>query len=155
MTNFQKNVSNFMKAVGQSCPDSPTVPDNLTRVLRISLLIEEVLELAEASGVKVCLFNDDTPLSVNDFNYNIEGEVNLIEIADALADINYVSAGAACSYGLDLEPFEEEVCRSNDSKITNGFRRKDGKWQKGPDYSPANLSPILEKQFLKSDKNAI
>jgi predicted HAD superfamily Cof-like phosphohydrolase len=153
MTNFQKNVSNFMKAVGQSCPESPTTPDNLTRVLRISLLIEEVLELAEASGVKVCLFNDDIPLSVNDFNYNIEGEVDLVEVADALADINYVSAGAACSYGLDLEPFEDEVCRSNNSKIVNGFRRDDGKWQKGPNYSPANLAPILEEQISKKNKN--
>jgi predicted HAD superfamily Cof-like phosphohydrolase len=155
MTNFQKNVYSFMKAVGQNCPDSPSPPDNLTRVLRISLLIEEVLELAEASGIKVCLFNDDTPLSVNDFNYNIEGEVDLVEVADALADINYVSAGAACSYGLDLEPFEDEVCRSNNSKIANGFRREDGKWQKGPNYSPANLAPILEEQILKNNKNAI
>ena len=155
MTNFQKNVYGFMKAVGQSCPDFPSPPDNLTRVLRISLLIEEVLELAESSGIKVCLFNDDTPLSVNDFNYNIEGEVDLVEVADALADINYVSAGAACSYGLDLEPFEDEVCRSNNSKIVNGFRREDGKWQKGPNYSPANLTPILEEQILKNNKNAI
>ena len=155
MTNFQKNVYGFMKAVGQSCPDFPSPPDNLTRVLRISLLIEEVLELAEARGIKVCLFNDDTPLSVNDFNYNIEGEVDLVEVADALADINYVSAGAACSYGLDLEPFEDEVCRSNNSKIVNGFRREDGKWQKGPNYSPANLTPILEEQILKNNKNAI
>lgn len=155
MTNFQKNVLSFMKAVGQSCPDSPTTTDNLTRVLRISLLIEEVLELAEASGVKVCLFNDDTPLSINDFNYNIEGEVDLVEVADALADINYVSVGAACSYGLDLEPFEDEVCRSNNSKIANGFRREDGKWQKGPNYSAANLAPILEQQILKNNKNAV
>jgi hypothetical protein len=45
------------------------------------------------------------------------------------------------------------VCRSNNSKITNGFRREDGKWQKGPNYSPANLAPILEEQISKNNKN--
>jgi predicted HAD superfamily Cof-like phosphohydrolase len=151
MTNFQKSVLNFMKSVGQNCPEFPSIPDNLTRVLRISLLLEEVLELAEASGVKVSLSDKEESINIDDFNYDIEGEVNLIEVADALADINYVSIGAACSYGLDIEPFENEVCRSNDSKITNGFRREDGKWQKGPNYSPANLSPILESQLKKNN----
>jgi predicted HAD superfamily Cof-like phosphohydrolase len=146
MTKLQDSVKNWMKAVGQATPTHPSEPDNLTRVLRISLLLEEVLELAEASGVEVCLNDDGYKLSIDDFNYNIVMSSDLVAVADALADIDYVSAGAACAFGLDIEPFHDEVCRSNDSKIYNGYRREDGKWIKGPLYSPANLEPILEAQ---------
>jgi predicted HAD superfamily Cof-like phosphohydrolase len=147
MTPFQKSVKTWMAAVGQSTPKSPSIPDNLTRTLRISLLLEEVLELAEASGVEVSFSEDGSKINIDDFNYNINGEVNLIEVADALADIDYVSAGAACSYGLDMEPFQNEVCRSNDSKLIDGYKRNDGKWIKGPKYSPAKLGPILRNQL--------
>lgn len=147
MTNLQKSVSKWMKAVDQPVPDYPTIPDNLTRILRISLLLEEVLELAEASGIEVSFKSTGEVVSLEDLNYNISGEVDLVEVADALSDIDYVSAGAACSYGLDIEPFHNEVCRSNDSKLIDGHKREDGKWIKGPKYSPAKLGPILEKQM--------
>lgn len=153
MTPFQKSVKTWMTAVGQSTPTSPSVPDNLTRSLRISLLLEEVLELAEASGVEVSFKEDGTKINIDDFNYNINGEVNLVEVADALADIDYVCAGAACSYGLDMEPFQNEVCRSNDSKLIDGYKREDGKWIKGPKYSPAKLAPILQDQLDLFVKN--
>jgi len=148
MTKLQDSVKNWMKAVGQATPTHPSEPDNLTRVLRISLLLEEVLELAEASGVEVCLNDDGYKLSIDDFNYNIVMSSDLVAVADALADIDYVSAGAACAFGLDIEPFHDEVCRSNDSKLIDGYKRADGKWIKGPRYSPANLKPILDKQIV-------
>ena len=147
---FQKSVKNFMFKVGQPTPESPSIPDNLTRVLRVSLLLEEVLEFANASGVRInviqSIFEND--LSIENFNYEIEDDADLVEVADALADINYVAAGAGVAYGLDLEPIEKEVCRSNDSKIENGHRREDGKWIKGPNYSPADLKPIVEAQMI-------
>lgn len=149
MTPFQKNVKEWMAKVGQSTPDFPCSPDNLTRILRVNLLLEEVLELAEASGVEICFSDDGYKLSIDDFNYNIVKDVDLVEVADALSDIDYVSAGAAVSYGLDMEPFQNEVCRSNDSKLIDGYRRDDGKWMKGQSYFPPDLEKILEEQIAR------
>lgn len=147
MNFLQKSVKSWMIKVGQQTPSSPQSPDNLSRILRVSLLLEEVLEFAEASGIEVTLKSDIKPISIDDINYNIIGDVDLVGVSDALGDIDYVSAGAACAYGIDMEPIVEEICRSNDSKLIDGYRRDDGKWIKGPKYSPADLLKIIDKQI--------
>jgi predicted HAD superfamily Cof-like phosphohydrolase len=150
MTKEQQNVKEFMVKAGQATPDKPIVPDVATRILRVKLLLEEVLELAEASGIEISktsnnpLITSTDDLSIRDNPYST---INLVEVADALTDIDYVNLGAAIAYGLDLEPFQKEVQRSNMSKFIDGYRREDGKWQKGKSYSPADLKPILEKQI--------
>ena len=53
MTKEQNNVKEFMVKAGQATPDKPIIPDAATRILRVKLLLEEVLELAEASGVEI------------------------------------------------------------------------------------------------------
>lgn len=146
MTKLQKRVKHFMVSVGQNAPDSPIIPDNLTRVLRVSLLLEEVLEFAEASGIEVSLGSEGSPIEIEDLNYNIVGEPDMVAVVDGLSDISVVNVGAAISWGFDLEPFEDEVCDSNDSKIDGGYKREDGKWVKPSTYKPANLEPILKEQ---------
>lgn len=138
-----------MIKVGQPTPSFPQKPDNLSRILRVSLLLEEVFEFAEASGIEITLKDDIKPLTIEDLNYNITGEPDLVAISDALGDIDYVSAGGACAYGIDMEPIVAEICRSNDSKLIDGYRRGDGKWQKGPSYNPPDLLKILETQKNK------
>jgi len=54
--NYQNKVKEFMQTFGQECPPKPTVIDENNRILRVKLLLEEVLELAEASGVDVGLY---------------------------------------------------------------------------------------------------
>lgn len=90
-------------------PDKPTVIDKERRVLRIRLLLEEVLELAEASNVtvavpkngimaKVCLGDFSlTPGIAPNEDTGVEFFAN---IADALGDILYVAHGAVLDYGL-------------------------------------------------------
>lgn len=150
MTNLQKRVKHFMSSVGQPTPDKPTIPDNLTRVLRVSLILEEALEFAKASGIEISLKDDIKSISINDLNYNIVGEPDIVGVCDGICDLNVVSVGAAISYGVDIEPLENEVCDSNDSKIENGYRRDDGKWVKNPNYRKANLEPLIRKQ-MKND----
>lgn len=146
MTERQKNVKSFMVKAGQTTPSKPTAPCEEDRILRVRLLMEEVLELAEASGVDI--YMSDLPVSMDTLVFeNTGSDPGLVGVADALADINYVSDGAAVTYGLDLEPFEDEVHRSNMSKFIDGHRDPDtGKWIKGPSYSPANLERILKIQ---------
>jgi len=95
--------------------------------LRVALLKEEVDELAEATTQR-----------------------DIIEIADALADIVYVAYGAAVNYGIDLDAVLTEVHRSNMSKLDeNGFPvlRADGKVGKSSLFEPPNIAAVLATQL--------
>ncbi len=141
-----------MLAAGQACPESPTIPDENTRILRVRLLLEEVLELADASGISVYNNSEDSDpckLQMPNLDFKGDGAPNLIEITDALADINYVSYGAAVAYGLDMGPLDQAVHDSNMTKFIDGHRDNNGKWIKGPSYTPVNLKPLIEQQYAK------
>ncbi len=106
-------------------PSSELVTREL-RILRDSLLQEEVDELKDAEKVK-----------------------DLVEITDALADILYIVYGTAITYGLeDVLPLAfDEVHRSNMSKLDehgNPIFRIDGKVLKGLNYTPPNIKQFLE-----------
>ncbi len=172
MTREQGKVKEFMQTFGQATPDKPTVPDAKTRELRVKLLLEEVLELAEASGVQVITEHGQLIESTSDLSISVNPALtpNLVGVADALADIDYVMQGAAVAYGLDLEPFCDEVHRSNMTKLwkldeVSGtpalnitrvqdkgdgrvclVKNESGKVLKSPSYSAANLAPIVEEQ---------
>lgn len=133
-------VVEFHEAFGAPVAWSPTIPDFERRKLRVKLLLEEVLEFAEASGVEVSccpeVCNDPLP----------DGH-NLREAADALADIRYVTDGAALEWGIPLEKCLREVHRSNMSKLGEDGKpilREDGKILKGPHFTPPALGEILE-----------
>jgi predicted HAD superfamily Cof-like phosphohydrolase len=122
--NEQQQVKEWMQLAGQDTPDKPTIPPPGVRELRVNLIQEDLLEL---------------DIALNDRD--------LVETADALADLLYVVLGTAVACGIDLGPVFAEVHRSNLSKFIDGHRREDGKWCKGPSYSPANLRPIIERQM--------
>ena len=122
MYEAQQMVLKFHKEFDILIADTPTLPDEKTKSLRIRLIQEEFEELKEAFETQ-----------------------DLPNIAKELADLLYVVYGAAVSYGIDMEPVFLEVQRSNMSKV-GGYKREDGKWVKPPTYSPAKIKPILEKQ---------
>jgi len=166
-----------MTVFGQNCPTKPVIPDLQTRILRVKLLLEEVLELTEASGLKIVdslggefskkLLTGEGGIQIVE---NTETPPNIVEVADAIADISYVNYGAASAYGIDISPIEEEVHNSNmtklftehevksltDSTFTSkcvrtaekGYlvKNKDGKVQKSPSYTPANIKTIIDQQ---------
>lgn len=90
--------------------------------LRASLIEEESLETIAA------LRNND-----------------LLGTIDGLCDLLYVTYGTAVSMGLDLEPFFDEVHRSNMTKI-GGPIRPDGKRLKPPGWDPPDLAKVLARQ---------
>ena len=122
MTNFEK-VKTFMETFGQDVKSSPEIPDAETVSLRIELIAEEVEELWNACENK-----------------------DIVEIADALTDILYVTYGAGHAFGIDLDKCFAEVQRSNMSKLGedgNPIYREDGKVMKGPNYSEPDLKSVL------------
>ncbi len=75
-----------------------------------------------------------------------EDDNNIVEIADALADIIYIAYGTAIAYGIDLDAVITEVHRSNMSKLgADGkpITREDGKVLKGPNYFKPGIKKVL------------
>ncbi|MBD1109263.1 nucleoside triphosphate pyrophosphohydrolase family protein [Pelagibacterales bacterium SAG-MED50] len=122
MSNFNK-VGTFMKTFGQEVKSKPSFSSNKINKLRIDLIKEELDELQEA------MKNND-----------------LLEVADALTDILYVTYGAGHAFGIDLDKCFDEVQNSNMSKLgENGepIYNDSGKVMKGPNYFKPNLSKFV------------
>ena len=123
MTNFEK-VGLFMKTFGQEVKNNSGLSSEKINSLRISLINEEVDELKKA-----ILEND------------------IVEVADALTDILYVTYGAGHSFGINLDKCFEEVQNSNMSKLgKNGkpIYNDHGKVLKGPNYFKPDLSKFIK-----------
>lgn len=121
---FYTDVRDFHQAFGQRIGDKPELPSAEERCLRIRLLEEEFEEYMAGEG------NDD-----------------IVEITDALADIIYIACGTAVSYGIPLDDVFAEVHRSNMAKLVDGkvIRREDGKIQKPEGWTAPDIKSVLEK----------
>ena len=122
MSNFNK-VGTFMKTFGQEVKTKPSFSSDKINKLRIDLIKEELEELKEA------MKNND-----------------LLEVADALTDILYVTYGAGHAFGIDLDKCFDEVQNSNMSKLgENGepIYNEFGKVMKGPNYFKPDLSKFV------------
>ena len=124
MTNFEK-VGLFMSTFGQEVKKKSELSSEKINSLRISLIQEELEELTKA-------------IKDND----------ILEVADALTDILYVTYGAGHSFGINLDKCFDEVQKSNMSKLGKDGKpiyNEHGKVMKGPDYFKPNLSKFIIK----------
>ncbi|MDA9680420.1 nucleoside triphosphate pyrophosphohydrolase family protein [bacterium] len=122
MSNFNK-VGIFMKTFGQEVKNKPSFSTDKINKLRIDLIKEELDELKEAMD------NND-----------------LLEVADALTDILYVTYGAGHAFGINLDKCFDEVQNSNMSKLSeNGepIYNESGKVMKGPNYFKPDLTKFV------------
>ena len=143
MTN-QDKVKEFMKLAGQATPEKIVEPDDKTKILRVKLLMEELLEFADAAGVKV---NVGFEVDITDFDFEVVNKSDFVEVADAFADIEYVLHGAAISYGINSQEVFEVVHDSNLKKFgPGGYKNSLGKWIKPPDWEKPDIASVLEKQ---------
>ena len=122
MSNFSK-VGVFMKTFGQEVKDKPAFSTDKINNLRIDLIKEELEELKDAMKDK-----------------------DLLEVADALTDILYVTYGAGHAFGINLDKCFDEVQNSNMSKLDESGKpiyNEFGKVMKGPNYFKPNLKKII------------
>ena len=122
MTNFDK-VGTFMKTFGQEVKTKPSFSTDKINKLRLDLIKEELTELTEAMDNK-----------------------DLLEVADALTDILYVTYGAGHAFGINLDKCFEEVQNSNMSKLDENGKpiyNEHGKVMKGPNYFKPDLSKFV------------
>ena len=122
MSNFSK-VGTFMKTFGQEVKTSPALSTDKINRLRVDLIKEELEELTEAMNNK-----------------------DLLEVADALTDILYVTYGAGHAFGIDLDKCFDEVQNSNMSKLDENGKpiyNESGKVMKGPNYYKPDFSKFI------------
>ncbi len=122
MTNFEK-VKLFMQTYGQEVKAKAEFSDEKTNKLRVDLIKEELDELTKAMDEK-----------------------DLIEVADALTDILYVTYGAGHAFGINLDKCFDEVQNSNMSKLGEDgipIYNEAGKVMKGPNYFKPDLSKYI------------
>ena len=122
MTNFEK-VKTFMQTFGQEIKIKPSFSTEKINQLRYNLINEELEELKQAIANK-----------------------DLLEVADALTDILYVTYGAGHAFGIDLDNCFEEVQNSNMSKLDENGKpiyNESGKVMKGPNYFKPDLSKFV------------
>ena len=122
MSNFSK-VGIFMKTFGQEVKDKPSFSTDKINKLRIDLIKEELDELSQAMKNK-----------------------DLLEVADALTDILYVTYGAGHAFGINLDKCFDEVQNSNMSKLNEDGKpiyNESGKVMKGPNYFKPDLSKFV------------
>ena len=112
-----------MKTFSQEVKTKASFSDEKTNELRIHLISEELEELKNAMESK-----------------------DLLEVADALTDILYVTYGAGHAFGINLDKCFDEVQKSNMSKLGSDGKpiyNDSGKVMKGPDYFKPDLSKFL------------
>ena len=123
MTNFN-NVKKFMQTFGQEVQFKASFPDKKIQNLRIKLIEEELSELKDAIKNK-----------------------DIVEVADALTDILYVTYGAGHAFGINLDQCFKEVQESNMSKLDENGKpiyNENGKVLKGPYYREPDLKKIVK-----------
>lgn len=148
--NKQRLVQEFMTKAGQDTPDKPTIPELEVTALRCRLILEELNEFIHASGVRLDTYTMSQH-SAGKVEFKADFVVgaapaDIIEVADALADLLVVVYGAAVAWGISIDSVFGAVHESNMSKFIDGHKREDGKWIKGPSYTPVDLKPVLEAQ---------
>ena len=123
MTNFEK-VKIFMETFGQEVKSKSSLSSDKINGLRLSLIQEELDELNKAIQDK-----------------------DIVEVADALTDILYVTYGAGHAFGIDLDQCFDEVQNSNMSKLGDDRKpnyNENGKVMKGPNYFKPDLSKYIK-----------
>ena len=113
-----------MKTFGQEVKEKSSFSSDKINELRFNLIKEELEELKIAMNTK-----------------------NLVEVADALTDILYVTYGAGHAFGIDLDKCFDEVQQSNMSKLDdhgNPIYNDSGKVMKGPKYFKPDLSKFIK-----------
>ncbi len=155
MPNSYELVKEFHRVFGHAIEGAPLTPDVKVMKFRTRFLLEEISELILALGgrwtgsqhlgraVELIERARDQVLAAKDYEFN---NVDLVEVADALGDLDYITNGAALVFGIPLPEVTAEIHRSNMTKLgTDGkpIYNDEGKVIKGPNYETPQLEMIL------------
>lgn len=166
----QQMVDEFMRRAGQAVPTSPTVPDEFDRVLRATLMLEELLEFCRDFGVEIQVPVDaeeedgmvavlaDPAESEEEFKaryakfhfMTIDSKtdqpypVNLAGAMDACADLRVTTTGSMSACGVADTPVQRAVDEANLARFgPGGYRAANGKWIRPASWQPPDIAQLL------------
>ncbi len=138
-------VREFHKALDHPIGEKPGDIDDFRRMLRASLIGEEVTELLCAifglSAKQEHYYKEVVTRMIDDMAVR-RGDANLVEIADGCCDVHYVVSGTAIEFGIPEDAVYAEVHRSNMAK-QGGPTRPDGKTLKPEGWLPPDVAGVL------------
>lgn len=145
-----RRVRAFHERFGHPVEHTPRVPSEEQVRFRLRLIAEEFFELLRSA------LDVDGDQYFDAYEEGVRGAINgrypyqlspvkvdLVELADALADLSYVIEGTAATCGIDMRPIVAEVYASNMAKDPNG---PDGKPTKPEGWSPPDIRRVLIEQ---------
>jgi predicted HAD superfamily Cof-like phosphohydrolase len=144
MTKLNEQLLEFHKTFGHRIgKEGPEIPSDAEVRLRAALILEEAMEFLEA-----CVTPPFEEV-VRELRAVVLGVArraplapNLVEMADALADIMYVTEGSFISLGIDGQEVLDEVHRANMAKVGGG---------KDESMKPEGWQPVLARQVLRME----
>lgn len=160
-TDHERRVRQMMRAYNQNTPNSPMMPSEAVRAARVRMLLEEVLEFADASAINVSvvtgknesrfIFSKYVPVAesgdADEGSFTLTNdplrEPCLVEMADALGDIGVVNTGAFAACGIPMTPILEAIDSNNLLKVAKGKLDAGGKFIKHPDHQPPDIGFVL------------
>lgn len=153
---YVSRVTEFHRAMGLPVRTVPSVGTVEERVLRVRLLLEEVLEYATASAVRVELagfrIKGTGELTIGE---NVGATPDLVAMTHELGDCQVIVSGCAVQLGLPLLPaVAEEIHPANMRKLGPDGRpvlRADGKVGKPEGWQPANVARIVERALAAGE----
>lgn len=138
-------VTEFHNAFGYPVRHKLTTPTKEEAALRLRLVTEEYIELIEAHGAPIALCNALKRHVESWINWQLGGpgfDIDLVEVADALGDIDFVNQGTRLTYGIPRQPVANEISRSNLAKKGGGVDER-GKLRKPQDWVGPDIRSIL------------
>ena len=148
---LRQQVAEFHRMIGAPILETPQVPADDRVRLRARLIAEEFFEamaamFADGEGQNSHLAHLE--FSLVEFINDAPVKVDLPEVADAFADIDFVVEGSRLEFGIDGAPIAAEVFRTNMAKAdgpvdATGKKRKPAGWQ------PPDIAGLLRAQGWK------
>ena len=149
---IRQQVIAFHKAMGMPGQGEgpPHVPSDERVRLRAALIAEEFFETMRslfATDYSDSRFGrlEDAENTVKKLVFGANVKVNMAELADGLADLDYVVEGTRLEFGIDGGKVAEEVHLTNMAKA-GGPIREDGKRLKPPGWQPPDVVGVLRRQ---------
>lgn len=142
---LSRQVRAFMLAFGQDVKTSPAVPsDDIVR-LRLRLVTEEFLELVEACSPEMAAHMGSVAWPALGGH---EIRVDMVELADALGDLDYVVEGTRAAFGIHGKPIANAIHASNMAKL-GGSVDIHGKLRKPENWVAPDIAGLLREQGWK------
>ncbi len=158
MSKIRDQVKLFHRKFGIQDLETPGIPEEKIIKLRLRMLFEEYQELTEALGFPYQACLHEHMAEIHAWEPDVS-KVDVVEVADALGDIDYLTEGTRLAFGIDGDykkglSIQDEIQRTNMEK-EGGGTDNGGKIRKPPGWTGPRIRESLIQQGWTPDDNGV